>query len=384
MADQIQWLDGQAKVLGIVEKICPKRHIRQNKWLEEWNEMYLNNWSRHCYDYISDYECIFDHPFERFRYFWPGPLETLRGAKQRGTHISIANLVHFTSLEFSTGIITSGGFRGGYKKYNEDATGHDVKAKFSWWSPMFGEHEKELVRNTLGKAIQPFHDKFRRNQSHSEVDGGIGDQFHEDGSDQDEEKDSDHGSMKEGSEENDSEDNDGNLDDDQDDVRTFARLQKQFATSKAFNPTAQRYGQVYFQYDINDLCDYYGVHFDCGVQFKILGTFSYKKEVMHSVLICSQENGDNVFEEYPPVLTPEDDVNNEAVVTRDRENGNWVWKPQATGTEIKRLPTQRVYPKFRRWEKVAFAFHIPDEWEHDDPEEALMYVPDLHKHLQYL
>jgi len=248
---------------------------------------------------------------------------------------------------------------------------------------MFGEHEKELVRNTLGEAIQPFHAKFRRNQSHSEVDGEIGDQFHEDGSDQDEEKDCDHGSMKEGSEENDSEDND-DKDDDQDDLRTLVRLQKQFATSEAFNPTAQHYGQFYFQYDINDLCDYYGVHFDCGVQFKILGTFSYKKEVMHSILICSQENGDNLFEEYPPVLTPEEDVNNEAVVTRDRENGNWVWKPQATGTEIKRLPDLCVYPMYRRWEKVAFAFHIPDEWDHDDPEEALMYVPDVHEHLQYL
>jgi len=59
-------------------------------------------------------------------------------------------------------------------------------------------------------------------------------------------------------------------------------------------------------------------------------------------------------------LTPEEDVNNEAVATRDT-NGNWVWKPQAAGSEIKRLPDQNVYPVYRRWEHVAFAFHVPDE-----------------------
>ena len=83
---------------------------------------------------------------------------------------------------------------------------------------------------------------------------------------------------------------------------------------------------------------------------------------MHAVLVCSQENGAGMFKAYPSVLTPEEDVNNEAVVTRDAK-GNWVWKPQATATEIMRLPDQlhQKYDNFRRWEHVAFAFHIPDE-----------------------
>lgn len=88
------------------------------------------------------------------------------------------------------------------------------------------------------------------------------------------------------------------------------------------------------------------------VQYKILGTFGYKQEVMHAVLVCSQENGDSLFEGYPPVLTPEEDVNNEAVVTRDND-GNWVWQPQATGTVIKRLHDQNIYPIYHRGGAVA-------------------------------
>lgn len=101
---------------------------------------------------------------------------------------------------------------------------------------------------------------------------------------------------------------------------------------------------------------------------------------MHAVLVCSQEYGNGLFKKYPPVLTPEGDINNEAVVTRDN-NGNWVWKPQATGTIIKRLRDECIsYPKYRRWEHVAFAFHIPKKWGN----EGLMSVPDLRRNLHYL
>lgn len=137
-------------------------------------------------------------------------------------------------------------------------------------------------------------------------------------------------------------------------------LQNQFATSDAFSPNDWRYGRVYFQYDINDLCDYYNIRLGGEVQFKILGTYLYKKEVMHGVLVCNPENGDELFAGYPFVLTPQEDVNYEAVVTLDN-NGKWIWKPQSTGTEIERLPDQSIYPKYRRWVHVAFAFHIPDE-----------------------
>ena len=157
-------------------------------------------------------------------------------------------------------------------------------------------------------------------------------------------------------------------------------LKSQFATSDAFIPQrqAERYGSSYFHFGINELCRHYAENYVDGdeLQYKILGTFAYKKEVMHVVLVCSQANGAGQFAVYP--LVPEEDVDNEAVVTRD-VNGNWVWKPQTTGNEIRRLRAHRQkYPNYRRWEHVAFAFHIPDELGHQ------INVPDLDEYLHYI
>ncbi|XP_078381352.1 uncharacterized protein LOC144664097 [Oculina patagonica] len=318
--EQVQWLDGQANVEDNAEKICPMRRIRQNQWQSEWNEMYLGRWS---YDYISDYECIFNHPIDEKVKDLYIDCDNLQAAKQQGTKVPITNLAHFTKSDVADTIIESGGFIGGMKKINEDAQGNDIKAKFSWWSPKFSEGDIKQVRNTLGGVIQPFLDE------------------------QD------------------------NLD----------QLKNQFATSDAFVPNPQRYGTSYFQYDINYLCQQYENQVGGEVQFKILGTFGYKQEVMHAVLVCSQANGDGMFGAYPDVLTPEEDVNNEAVVTRDND-GNWIWKPQATGAVIKRLYNHwQRFPKYRRWEHVAFAFHFPDEWGmNQEAIEAIMFVPELTDH----
>ena len=251
MADQIQWLDGQAKVPGIVEKICPKRHIRQNKWLEEWNKMYLNNWSRHCYDYISDYECIFDHPVSsRTSLEDPKRWNALQQLKQQGTEIFIKDLAHFT--DSTDDIIECKGFRGGEKKINEDAQGGDIIAKFSWWSPLFTEQDILDVRSTLGDALGPFFEPGLQEDS--------------------------------------------------------STLTNQFATSDAFMPNSRRYGGSYFKYNINELCDNYGSNFNGEVQFKILGTFGYKTEVMHAVLVCSKANASGMFRSYPEIGNRPDDV----------------------------------------------------------------------------
>lgn len=380
MAGQILWLNGQAKKENNVEKICPKTHVRQNQWQSKWNKAYLNASSECCYDFISDYECIFKHPVERSEYFCQELWPNLQEAKQQGTRIPIINIAHFTELPFAEEIVESGGFRGGEKKFNENAEGHSVKTKFSWWSPIFGENDKKRVRDDLGAAIQPYLDK-------------LGDQFPGDGGDrvdkidsgQDTEKGGDQ-DIEKGSDQNDEIDQEGSKqsnEKDDDSSSVGDQFSTQFASSNAFNPNAEiRYGNFYFQYGINELCDHYrnGFDGDQELQFKILGTFSYKQEVMHAVLICSQEYGNGLFKEYPSVLTPEEDNNNEAVITRDN-NGDWVWKPQATGTEIKRLPNQLIpYPKYRRWEHVAFAFHIPIECGND----ACMRVPDLIRNLHYL
>ena len=158
MAEQIQWLDGQAKDGKSVEKICPKRHITQDQWQREWNDMFLNNWCKYRYDFISDYECIFNHPVNStFHKYCYGELwDNLQAAKQQGTRISIVNIAHFTELPFARKIVESGGFRGRMKKINENAKGQNIKPKFSWWSPIFFEDDIKRVRNTLGAAIQPF------------------------------------------------------------------------------------------------------------------------------------------------------------------------------------------------------------------------------------
>ena len=104
-----------------------------------------------------------------------------------------------------------------------------------------------------------------------------------------------------------------------------------------------RYGDYYFEYYINDLCCYYGSHFKGAVRFKILGTFGYKQEVMHAVLVCSQANATGMFRAYPEVPLPEEFCN-EAVLTmmpNTVSGDKWIWRPQATGTEITRLGRYR-------------------------------------------
>ena len=300
--------------------------------------------SQPYYDYISDYECIFNHPIDEdveklYINVNQERWVNLQAAKRRRTNVPITHLAHFTQPAVADEIIKTGGFKGGLKKINEDGQGQDIKAKFSWWSPKFSEDDIEQVRDHNGEAIKPFFHQHR-----DDNDDQIGDQ----------------------------------------DTVELILLKNQFATSDAFKPNTRRYGSSYFQYGIGDLCKQYGKHFKTEVQFKILGTFGDKQEVMHAVLVCSQVNAAGpLFEGCPPVLTPEEDVNNEAVVTRD-SHGNWVWKPQVTGSTIVRLRGQNRKPMYRRWEHVAFAFHIPEEMEKESMEAQVVAVDDLKSHLKKL
>ena len=255
--------------------------------------------------------------------------KNLQKAKREGTTLRIDNLAHYTKPEAAEQIANTNGFRGGQKKINEikyPTYRHNFKAKFSWWSPIFSSHDIANVRDHLGGVIQPF----------------IG--------------------------ENDNQ----------------QALQNQFATSDAFRPKPDRYGRRLFQYGINDLCHYYQDQVGGDdLSYKILKTFDYKQEVMHAVLVCSQANGTGRFAAYPDVLTSVEDVNNEAVITCDAF-GNWIWRPQATATKIRCLRAHQWqrYPMYRRWEHVAFAFHIPDEWEDgmmevDDPRDHQWEINDV-------
>lgn len=178
---------------------------------------------------------FFKHPVVNSRYFNLELWDNLQAAKQQGTRIPIVNIAHFTKLPFARKIVESGGFSGRKKKINEDAKGRDVIPKFSWWSPVFLEDDIKRVRYTLGAAIQPFLAE-------------LSDRFHGDGSDQDHEIDTEKSGdqdMEEGSDQNDEidhkaskKDDDDDDDDQDDDQDALVQLQKQFASSHAFNPNA--------------------------------------------------------------------------------------------------------------------------------------------------
>ena len=294
--DVINWLDGKANV-G-VEKMCPGRHVRENEWQPGWNNMY-----RTQYDYISDYDCIFNHPIDdQYLQYNQELWQKLQAAKNQGWPLKIKDLAHYTNHAAARQIVNDHGFRGGLKKVNEDENHDDVSARLSWWSPVFTNSQRNSLRGHLGEVIQHF------------------------------------------------------IDEKKDDLDA---LKDQFATSDAFQPNAERYGSHFFQYDLKALCENYSQSVIHGEpQYKILGTFYYKQEVMHAVLVCSEEDGAGQFSNYPDVP-----VNNEAVVVTRDYDGNWYWRPQATGGgKILRLADHHEsYPLYRRWEHVAFAFHIPDD-----------------------
>ena len=317
MAGVVQWIDGRAHQPHVVEKCCPSIHITQNQWNDDWNKYFSD--SRHQYPHISDYECVFSHPFMAgyMNLKYGLPWQNLQAAKLNGTRVPFVDLAHFTIPVRADNIIDDGGFRGGMKKINEDENGHNIEAEFSWWSPKFSENEIDRVRDTLRAAIEPFLGK-----------------------------------------ENDKEE-----------------VVSQFAKSHAFIPSSERYGSSYFQYGFETLCLRYAEKYrkigeENSIQFKILGTYVYKKEIMYAVLVCSDKDGQ--FSDYPDVADDDnDDGNNEGVVTRDYD-GNWVWKPQATATEIVRLPDWlQSFPIYRRWEHLAFAFYTPN---------GVFKLPDLEEH----
>ena len=195
-------MDRAPDVLGNPEKICPGRHVKQNEWQPEWNDMYLPpNGEGSRYDYISDYECIFNHPVSHAgskQEHW----KKLQDAKTRlgGTTMQIRELAYFTNPEAADQIVNDHGFRAGLKKINKDENDDDIIANLSWWSPIFTEDERKNVREHLAEVIKPF-----------------------------------------------TEEREDDLD----------ALKNQFATSDAFQPNPLRYGNHLFQYEINELCDHY-------------------------------------------------------------------------------------------------------------------------------
>ena len=189
---------------------CPRKPWENLSWetcqtqrMATWMERYVPSAKRRRwrYDYISDYECIFNHPVSHAgnkQEYW----KKLQDAKTRlgGTTMQIRELAHFTNPEAADQIVNDHGFRGGLKKINKDKNDDDIIANLSWWSPIFTEDERKNVREHLGEVIKSFTD-----EKADDLDA----------------------------------------------------LKNQFATSDAFQPNPLRYGNHLFQYEINELCDRY-------------------------------------------------------------------------------------------------------------------------------
>ena len=117
-----------------------------------------------------------------------------------------------------------------------------------------------------------------------------------------------------------------------------------------FDNITSRYGNIMFEYSMTDLLEAYSFQF-CDRKtpaFRVLGTFAYKQEVMHVVLICRPDQSEDLPGEIQdlPDCTPE-----KSVIYKDGEE--WVWIPDTT------IEKWSILPWYRRWEHATFAFHLP-------------------------
>lgn len=298
-----KWLIGEKSEKG-EERICPERHVTQAEWCPSFTKD-LRSKKKRRYDYISDYECPFPHPIKMKKLWKKGVCQTqwnaLQKAKQQGYGIPIEELAHFTSENISNSIIEDGGFRGQEKKINMKRK-RDVIANLSWWRPVFPDDVPEKLRDHLSKHLSKF------------ADTGV-DNF--------------------------------------DDIRS------QFAKSQVFRPEKRGHIECYFQFSIPSILRHYRnyIGLENDLEFSILGTFLYEKEIMHAVLVWSKGiEGHEQFSRYPVI--PEE----ESIITRD-DNGRWMWYPQATTRKkIKRFKrfskTDEDDVKHALWENVAFAFYL--------------------------
>ena len=136
---------------------------------------------------------------------------------------------------------------------------------------------------------------------------------------------------------------------------------KYIASSPVFEETKSRYGACRFTMGINELIDSYRTSLIESyktsmnypdIDFRILGTYMFKLEVMHAVIVCPK----GMLSEFHP-LSQTDIIR--------YINGKWIWQPEATGDKWCKVRfhniTRQVFPFSRRWETIAFAFFFPTQ-----------------------
>ncbi|XP_078268932.1 uncharacterized protein LOC144600917 [Rhinoraja longicauda] len=117
----------------------------------------------------------------------------------------------------------------------------------------------------------------------------------------------------------------------------------QFFNSPPFQEES-RHGNFKFTYDVKSLMAMYESSV-CGggkAELRVLGTFTYKQEVMHAVVVCPSDVAP-LFNHCP--LVASDD---QAAVSKSDQG--WTWRPDSTRV---------VYKPWSRWDHVSLAFHLP-------------------------
>ncbi|XP_055503000.1 uncharacterized protein LOC129704122 [Leucoraja erinacea] len=117
----------------------------------------------------------------------------------------------------------------------------------------------------------------------------------------------------------------------------------QFFSSPSFQEES-RYGNFKFTYDMESLFEMYE-NSVCGgsrAEFRVLGTYTYKQEVMHVVVVCPSDVAP-LFSSCPLVG---DDT--QAVVFKSDQG--WCWRPDST---------RYIGKPYGCWDHVSLAFHLP-------------------------
>ncbi|KAL3878293.1 hypothetical protein ACJMK2_030658 [Sinanodonta woodiana] len=130
---------------------------------------------------------------------------------------------------------------------------------------------------------------------------------------------------------------------------------RSIVNSPCFEPMS-RYGDFKLTFEIQNVIEAYSQQFCLSRKpdFRMLGTFIYKMEIMHTVLVCPPFTED--AETYPLL-----DQSQTPVICEDPEKeGTFIWCPDSTGDKDKAAKDHNKRGPFRRWEHVTFAFCVPD------------------------
>ena len=259
-------------------------HFHEGKHLQS------HGWDR-ASSYIPDsrvYDKVYDSK--------PGHVSPRRFPR---CHLRVKSLIHATTPEAAAAIIKSGGMTSTFKGLNDD----NVGLRLIWWGIAL---EKKDIVTYIEKCRTYFtNGMVRKKDSHD-----------------------------------DSERITKHLEKLKLDESDITNRLTNFCSSAPFDSTS-RYGNIVFEYSIEELLHEYSSQFCDGKDpiLLVMGTFAYKQEVMHAILVSHTRN----FE--PFEFSP---LSEEARVIY-KKDGDWIWSPETT-----------THKSYHSWEHATFAFLIPE------------------------